>query len=636
MLRGIHKASGSFIGKAIMAVIMGFLVISFAIWGIGDIFRGFGQNEAAKVGGSEISLEQFRTFYNDRLQQLSRRLGRAITPEQARSSGIDRQLIGQLIAEVTLDEQAHNWRLGLSNAEIAKTIMNDPNFRGATGKFDHDRFEMLIHNAGFSEARYVDEQRRVLLRRQIAQTLTGGLPVPTAMLEAVDQFQNEKRDIQYVTLGPAQAGDVPQPMPEQLSKYFDAHKVLFRAPEYRKLTVLELTPAELAKPDAVSDADAKAYYEAHKDNYGTPEKREIKQMVFPSVAQAAAAREQISKGESFADVAKARGLKPSDTDLGMVAKSSIIDPAVATAAFALKPGDLSQPIKGTFGAVLLTVGKIEPGTQKPYDAVMANVKEAIAESRAKSKIDDLRDKIEDDRAAGSTLPETAKKFGLKSITVDAVDRSGRGPDGKLVSVLPKTPDIVAAAFATNVDVDNDAVQLPSGGWLWYNVSALTPSHDRTLDEVKDQAAARWRDDQIEARLEAKAGDMLGKLKLGTPLSQLASEDGVKLETASGLQRNKPDEGVPTRLLQAVFTTPKGASDASEGAKPTDRVVFTVIDVTDPKLDPLAPDTARIRGSLQNSYSDDILGEYLARLENEIGVSLNQIVIDQVIGGSPNQ
>jgi peptidyl-prolyl cis-trans isomerase D len=637
MLRGIHRASGSWLGKAIMAAVMGVLVISFAIWGIGDIFRGFGLNSVAKVGNTEISIDQFRQFYNDRLQQLSRQLGRAITPDQARSLGIDRQIIGQFIAETALDEKARSWRLSLSNAEIARLIMNDPNFRGANGQFDHERFLLLIRNAGFSEPRYVDEQRRVLLRRQIAQSIGGNLHVPTAMLSALNQYQNEKRNIDFIALGPAQAGDIAQPTPETLAKYFDERKVMFRAPEYRKLTLLSIVPSELAKPDTVSDADAKAYYEAHKNAYGTPEKRELQQMVFPNAEEAAAARDRIAKGLNFADLAKERGLKPSDTDLGMVTKAEIIDPTVAAAAFALKPGDVSQPVKGQFGTVLLMVGKVEPGTQKSYDEIAAQIKQTIAEDRAKSRIGDLRDKIEDERAAGSTLVETAKKLGLKAVTVDAVDRSGRRPDGSLAPDLPKTPDVVAAAFASNVGVDNEALQLRNGGWLWYDVGGITPSHERSLAEVKDKVAARWREDEIAKILQGKAGDMLGKLKTGSTLEQVASEAALKVETAKDLQRGKPTEQAPAKVLQAVFATAKGSSGAAEGANSDERVVFKVTDIVDPKLDLNAPDTQRLATSLQNSYADDIVGEYLARLENEIGVSINQTALTQAIGGgTPSQ
>ncbi len=243
--------------------------------------------------------------------------------------------------------------------------------------------------------------------------------------------------------------------------------------------------------------------------------------------------------------------------------------------------------------MLLLVGKIEPGTQKSYDEVAAQIKQTIAESHAKSQLGDLRDKIEDERAAGSTLVETAKKLGLKATTIDAVDRSGRRPDGSLVPDLPKTPDVVAAAFASNVGVDNEALQLRNGGWLWYDVSGITPSRERSLDEVKDQVAARWREDEIAKILQGKAGDMLGKLKSGSTLAQVASEAGLKVETAKGLQRGKPTEQAPAKVLQAVFTTAKDSSGAAEGANADERMVFTVTDIVDPKLDLNAPDTQRL-------------------------------------------
>src|SRR4051812_22040442 len=174
MLRNIHNASSTWLGKAIMATVMGFLVISFAIWGIGDIFRGgFGRNDVASVGGTDISLEEFRRFYNDRLQRLSRESRRVITPDQARALGLGPQMLEQMIAQVTLDAQARKMHLGLSNQEIASRITTDPTFRGPTGQFDRARFEQVIRDLGFTEARFVAEQRDVMLRRQIAQSVAG-------------------------------------------------------------------------------------------------------------------------------------------------------------------------------------------------------------------------------------------------------------------------------------------------------------------------------------------------------------------------------------------------------------------------------------------------------------------------------
>src|SRR5215467_1880948 len=104
MLRGLRKASSNWLGKSIMATVMGVLIVSFGIWGIADIFRGFGQSTLAKVGSTEISAEQFRQLYTDKLQQIGRQFGRPLTSEQARAFGLDRQLLQQTIAEASIDE----------------------------------------------------------------------------------------------------------------------------------------------------------------------------------------------------------------------------------------------------------------------------------------------------------------------------------------------------------------------------------------------------------------------------------------------------------------------------------------------------------------------------------------------------
>jgi peptidyl-prolyl cis-trans isomerase D len=636
MLRGIHKASSTWIGKAVMGTIMGGLIVSFAIWGIGDIFRGFGANSVAKVGGTEISIEQFRQYYTDQLQRISRQAGRPISSDQARAIGLDRQLIGQLVAETTLDEQAKSLRLGLSNADIAQRIVADQNFWGINGQFDRARFEQVIRQAGFTEARYVTEQRNVLLRRQIAQSISGDLRVPSTVLTAINQFQNEKRTIEYIALTAAQAGDIAAPTPEQLTTYFNDRKVLFRAPEFRKVTVLSLTPADIAKPDAITDDDAKAFYEQNKAKFGTPEKREVRQMAFPTAEEATAASEKLSKGTSWSDLVKERGLKDTDVDLGLVTKAEIIDPAIGDAAFALKSGETSQPVKGAFGTVILQAGKIEPGSEKTFADVAAEIKQGLAEQRARTELSTLRDKIEDERAAGSTLAETAKKLNLKSVTYDAVDRAGRGPNGGQIPTIPRTPDVINAAFTTDVGVDTDALQLPGGGFLWYDVTGITRSRDRPLDEVKDLVEQRWRDDEAATRLQTKSDDMVAKLKAGATLTDLAKEIGFTVGSTAGIQRGKPTPQTPVKLIDAVFKTPKGAAAATEGDNQTQRFVFRVIDVVEPALDEASPEAKQMSSTLQNSYADDIIGEYIGKLEADLGVKLNQQALGQVVGGTAAQ
>src|SRR5258708_17300203 len=333
MLRGMRKASSNWLGKMIMSVVMGVLIVSFGVWGIADIFKGFGQSTLAKIGHTEISTEQFRQLYTDRLQQIGRQFGRPLTTDQARAFGIDRQVLQQMVAEAALDEDARRLGLGQSDAEVMRMIFNDPNFKAPTGAFDPARFKEALRQFGYTEQRYIAEQRKVSLRRQIADTVTAGLEPAKTMIEAANRFQNEQRTVEYVKLDAAQAGTIDPPSPEALAGYFDDHKTQFRAPEYRNISFLVVTPADVPKLSVVSDEDAKKVFEERRDKFGTPERRQLSQIVFPNGEEAQAARTRISAGTSFDDVAKERSLAPGDVDLGMAAKSDIIDPTIADAAF---------------------------------------------------------------------------------------------------------------------------------------------------------------------------------------------------------------------------------------------------------------------------------------------------------------
>src|SRR5262245_50066143 len=327
MLRGLRKASSNWLGKVIMAAVVGILVISFAIWGIGDIFRGFGRSTVAKVGRTEITIEQFRQLYNDRLQEAGRRLGRPISPEQARNSGLERQLVGQVLGDIALDERIRSLRLGLSDAEIARRITTDPGFQGPGGRFDRTRFEQLIRQAGFSEQRFVAEQRRQALRRQLTGTIGSGSVVPKAAVEAANRYYNEERSIEYIHLDRAKAGEIPEPSAETLANYFQERRIQFRAPEYRKIVILSMIPSELARWMIISDDDLKKAYEERRSRYTDPERRAIQQIVYQNAEEAAAASERISKGETTFDaLAKELGRSEADLELGggLMAKSAII------------------------------------------------------------------------------------------------------------------------------------------------------------------------------------------------------------------------------------------------------------------------------------------------------------------------
>lgn len=636
MLRGIRTASSNWLGRAVMGVILGLIAISFAIWGIGDIFRGFGRSTVAKVGSTEITVDQFRQIYNDRLQQLGRQVGRPISQDQARLLGLDRQLAGQLVADAALDQRARQMRLNVSDAEIARQIMNDPSFKGMNGQFDRNRFDQIIRGAGYTEPRFAAEQKRLTMRREIAETVAGEVSLPKSLADALNRFENEQRAIDYVLLEKDKAGEIPAPTPEQLAKFFDERKTEFNAPEFRTVTVMAVSPADLAKPDDVSGADAKQYYERNLSRYGTPERRQIEQIVFPTPEEAQAASDRLTKSEiAFDALAKERGMSEKDIDLGLVTKSGIIDQAVADAAFALKEGEVSAPVKGTFGTVLIRVAKIETQNIKPFEEVAAEIKQTLANDRARGELSTRHDKIEDERAGGMRLTEVAQKLGLTARTVE-VDRQGRDPQGQPVTGLPNGADTVAAAFRTDVGIESEPVQLPGGGYVWFEVTNIKRAAERKLEEVKDRVEVRWREDQVADRLRQKANEMVEKLKAGTPFNDVAAAQGVPVQTTFGLKRSGNTASMPPAVIEAVFATAKGAPGSSVGKDATERVVFVVTDITVPTYDAASTEGKRIQDATRRSITEDLMAQYVARLQTDLGATINMDALRRVSSGSTEQ
>ena len=636
MLRGIRRASSNVVGKSIMAIVMGVLIVSFGVWGIADIFKGFGQSTLAKIGNTEISIEQFRSLYTDKLQQIGRQFGRPLTLDQARAFGLDRQVLQQIVSEAALDEGARRMGLAQADAGVVTAITNDPNFKGITGSFDPQRFAAIIRQFGYSEQRYIAEQRRVTLRREIAGTLGAGVEPGKTLMEAVTRFQNEQRTVEMIRLGAAQAGTIEAPSPETLASYFEERKTLFRAPEFRKIAIVTMTPDEIAKWTTITDDDARKTYDERKDQLAIPEKRQISQIIFPNADEAKAARERVVGGLSFEDLARERKLSATDIDLGIVAKSAVIDAAVANAAFALKDGEVSEPVKTGFGFALVKVGKIEAGTTAAYETVAANLKKDIALERARAQVQDLHNKMEDERGGGSNIADAAQKLGLNAVTVD-VDRSGRGPNGQPVTGLPQQgADIITGAFASNVGVENDPLQV-NGGYLWYEVLGVTPSRERNLDEIKDQVETRWREDQIATRVRAKATEIIAEIEKGVSLADEAAKVGAKVDSEAGFKRDATVAGVPPGVVQAAFSTAKGANGQTAGSNPGEWIVYRVTDITVPPVNLDTPDVARLKDTLQRSLSDELLSQYIAKLESELGVSINQAAVAQVTGaGNVNQ
>jgi peptidyl-prolyl cis-trans isomerase D len=608
------------------------LVIAFAVWGVSDVFTGFRSDTVAEVGRTSITIADFQRQYETAKRQFGQQIGRPITDDQARVFGIPQQVLSQLVSNATLDDAARSLGLGISNKTLASQIADDPAFKGPNGTFDRLQFNQVLQSAGYTEAQYISYLRSTYLRQQIANGLGGGAMVPDAYLQALHEYQSDKRAISYVIVTPAMAGEVGTPTDADLQKYFDAHKADWKAPEYRAVSYVAMTPADLAKPEEVSDEDAKKSYDGQAARFTTPEQRKVEQIVFKDKADADAAAAALAGGKTFDDLIAERNLKPADVDLGLVTRDKLIDAAVADAAFGMAQPGVSGVIAGRFGPVMVRVSQIQPQVVKGFDEVKADLKKEIATQRAAQEVSDQHDVIEDARAGGETLAEVASKYGLKLVTLAAVDKDGKDKDGKDVADVPA--GLVAAAFDTDVGLENAPLAIGGGGYVWYDVTAVTQARDRDLAEVKDKVADAWKREQVDEKLTAKANDIRDRLGKGEDIAKVATDLGTEVKTVADITRSTKANGdLTAAAIQGTFSGPKGTAAVAAGAADQTKVVLVVTASEVPPYFSGAPEMDQAKTQLADQISNDFLVQYMTQVQAQLGVSVNQAALAQAIGVS---
>ncbi|MGD1035673.1 MAG: SurA N-terminal domain-containing protein [Roseiarcus sp.] len=629
MLDGIRKATQGIIGRFIMTVMLGFLIISFAVWGIGDMFRGTASNKLAEVGGSVITAQQFQRSLQTFMYQYQARSKAGLTNAQAHALGLDNEVLRRLIAEAALDRRAASLGLAISEDAIVAAVRADPNLHDASGQFSRPRFDQLLRDSGLGESGFFASQSKTYLRQQIGLALVDGLSAPKSLVDALARVDAQTRAIDYVVLPPAAAGEIPAPSPEASKSYFEERKANYRAPEYRGFDILLVSPGDLAKPAQVSDEDAKALYDKVRDaRFTVPEKRQLQQIVFANDAEAAEAEAKIKGGASFDEIVKARNLKPGDIDLGETTRAALFDQTIAEAAFALPEGGVSDVVKGRFGPVVVRVVAISPASVKTFAEVEDALKKEIAADRAGGDVLALHDKIEDARVAGKSLSEAAKGVGLEARAIAAADAQGLDPTGAAVD-LPEKALLLSSVFASDVGVDNAALQTTDRGYLWFEIAKVEPARDRTFEEVKDAVEKQWRADEVARRLAAKAQDMVKQLDAGSALASLAQSAGLKVKSAADIRR-RGGGALAETVVGAVFaTSPMGAGSA---ATPEGRVVFKITADATPPIDANDPAVKQGAARLADALESSVIVQYVTALERELGVRIHDNVLQAAEGG----
>ena len=320
MLNALRRQAGSWVVKALLLL----LVVSFAVWGIGDVFFGSPPNPTvAKVGSSEIAASELSDAFNRSLNALQGRLGGNIDREQAIQLGMMQQALQELIARRLIDLRARDMGLTVADDTLRSLITEDPLFQTG-GQFDRARFEQLLAANGMTEQSYLASLRQDLVRSTLTGGLTGPVAAPEALVDALYRYRNEERRGHLVRVTTDSITDLPEPSEEELAAYLEAHEQEFTTPQYRTLTFVTLTPEDLLDEVAIADGAIEAEYQARMASYRTPERRTVAQLLAPDQATIDKAAEQVEGGASFAEVAEQLAGEGVTADqLGAVTRSDL-------------------------------------------------------------------------------------------------------------------------------------------------------------------------------------------------------------------------------------------------------------------------------------------------------------------------
>ncbi|MER8625518.1 peptidyl-prolyl cis-trans isomerase [Mesorhizobium sp. M1143] len=629
MLGILRSAAGTWVAKALLSL----LVLSFLAWGVTTRMTGgflAGHHAVITAGSTTVSITEYRLAYDRQIAMLQQQIGQRISRDQAKAYGIDNQVLAQLVSGAVLDEQARKLGLGFSKDRLAELTRQEPAFQGPNGQFDRRLFESRLRELGMRPEDYLKNRAQVAVRQQIVEAVSDGLKAPDTFFKAVALYRGEDRTIDYLILPKALVEPIEAPSDSVLQAYFEANKKTYAAPEYRKFSYVRLEPEDIMDVSAVTDQQVSDDYNKNKGRYTTPEMRTIEQLVFPSADAAKAASDSLKTGATFDKIVAAQGKTPADTLLGTLSKDKITDKAVADAAFALAVNEVSPVVQGAFGPVLLRVTEIKPETVKPLAEVSNQIRKDLALGEASRILLDVHDNYEDTRAAGSTLAEAAAKLKLKDVTVEAIDRTGLKPDGTIIKDLPASPDLIKAVFEAEPNTENQALTTPNNGFVFYELTSITPARDRTLDEVRQRVVADWTTEETTKRLTAKADELDKRLKAGTTLDVIAGELKLEKQTKRGVKREADDVDFGKEGAAAMFGVGEGGTGLIPSPTGDGQILFKVAEV----FEPAGADASSVPDDAQKSFtqgmSDDLLDQLVAQLQTQYAVSVDQAAVAQAL------
>ena len=612
--------------------LLGILVASFALWGIGrDVFLK-GGNNIAVIGEDKITAQDYARQFQASLYREQQNYNGELTQDLAIKMGLANQVLQSEVNQMAFYEAARQAGIRVSDERLRNYITSQDVFQNDLGIFDRFKFERIAQNQGLTSPEFEEVLRQDLMRQDFVVSLVTNIQVPRAALETIYKFERESRTADVVTIRATDITDIPEADEDTLKAYYEAHSSRYMAPEYRTVNYITVTPDQFVDAIDLDEEEVRNLYEDRLDNYTVAEKRTLQQLILDSKEDADAAYADLQAGKPFLDVVdKYSDQAIEDSNIGAQTRKDIEEvygPAAVDTVFGLSGEGYSAPVETDFGWYIFNVIGIEAGSSKSFEEVKPELEKELKKQHAMDHVYEVVNKLEDELAGGAPLTEISDTLGIALKTSGLTDRNGFAPDGNLAQGLPGIPALLSRAFET--DPSDDPVLDESGDDTFFvlTVAEVVDERLRPFDEVADAVKTSWTYDEKLAKAEALANSIIDQAGDGKLLAVLAKDiQGATINTVTVTRDDRTGQVSP-QVMEAIFTAKTGEITSSPAA---DQNGFVLLQIKSKSMPEEVPESLpQLQAAMQRVYQNEVLSAYRNYLTTALPVQVNDRVVKAVL------